>query len=226
MARFATLTLMFLGSFIHIGCGKSVKPIPPEYRVLAKNLGQEMKSAPTDFRDNKDIAEIIAEGHAAVMDLQGIRSADPDITYIATAGHEAYADAVSRLKTLNALPKPQATGSLLIESFIHGLYGNIFAGYALGVDADNKQKAINAEIEGLIAAVDKAHAAHLLLPRIAQKHAAPLSKAPSQVVVLLNLPCAHVRFPHPGFATQEHSVEHRAAERPVCNASTCPWKGG
>ncbi len=157
--------------------------MPPEYRVVAKHLAHELKQNVSDFRNDKGMAEIIAEGHAAVMDLRNIKSSDEDIEYIAAHGGAACAEAVRRMERINALPKPPDAGSLFVESFIHGLYGNVYAGYALGTDADNKQKAILAEVDPLAAAVEQADAAHLLLPKVAERYSASVADAPGRIRV-------------------------------------------
>lgn len=64
--------------------GPAGKPLPPEYRILAKYLAEDLKPSPDDFRDNKSMAEHIAEGHAAIMALKGVQSSDPDIHYLAS----------------------------------------------------------------------------------------------------------------------------------------------
>jgi len=166
--------------------GGTAKTLPPEYRTLAGHLGQSLKPNVNDFRDDKSTTDIVAEGHAAILDLRAIKSSDTDIGYIASQGATAYGDAVSRMERINALPKPPSAGSLFVESFVHGLYGNVYAGYALGADADSKQKAILDEVTGLVAAIEKADATHLLLPRVAERYAAPVSPAPGRVMVDLD----------------------------------------
>lgn len=160
-----------------------VKPLPPEYRTLAAHLSHELKPNPADFRDDKSLTDIIAEGHAAILDLRAIKSNDPDITYIAAQATAAYTDAVARMERINALPKPPSDGSIFFESFIHGLYGNIYAGYELGAEADKKRKAIADELTGASAAIEKADAAHLLLARVAERYAAPGRGDPARIVV-------------------------------------------
>ena len=128
----------------------ATKPLPPEYRILAKNLGMEMKSSPDLFRDDKQLSQIIAEGHSSIMELRGVRSSDQQINYIAEEGQAAYSEAIRRLERINQLPKPPSAGSLFFESFIHGFYGNVFYGYSLGVDADEKQKVIASEAEAML----------------------------------------------------------------------------
>lgn len=184
MIRTTSVTPFLLMGLLAVGCNEDdeVKTLPPEYRVLAKTLAQETKTSPKAFRDNKGPTEIIAEGHSAVLDLRGIKSTDTDIIYIAAQGDSAFTEAVRRMERLNALPKPPSMGSVMVESFVHGLYGNVLTGYAIGVEADKKQAAINAEFLGLVAAVEKADVAHLLLPRVAEKYSAPAAVNNGRIV--------------------------------------------
>lgn len=152
------------------------KPLPSEYRVVANYLSHDLKPSPKDFqKKNKDMTAIIAEIHSAIMDLREVKSTDKDLLYIAKQGDDALTEAIKRIERLKGLPKPQDLGSLIVESFIHGLFGNVYAGYALGTDADKKQKAILDEIKGLAVALEKADAIHLLLPKVAERYAAPIS---------------------------------------------------
>ncbi len=155
----------------------------PEYRTLATHLGQELKPGMADFRNNKSITDVVAEGHAAVLDLRKINSGDGEINYIASQGAAAYAEAVRRMERINALPRPASDAKLLGESFVHVLYGNVYAVYALGVKTDNRRQAILDELTGLMASVEKADAAHLLLPRVAERYAAPLGTNDGRVAL-------------------------------------------
>ncbi len=159
------------------------KPLPADYRTLAENLSLDIKSSADEYRDNKSITEITAEGHQAVMALRGIQSSDRDITYIAEQAEAAYAEAISRFARLNALPKPPGSGELFVSSFIDGLFGDIFGGYARGKDAEEKQNAMNVEVQGLVAAYEKADAAQQLLPKVAEKYSAPLGDNNDRIVV-------------------------------------------
>jgi hypothetical protein len=142
-----------------------------------------MKSSRDQFRDDKELPEILAEGHSAVLALSGIQSQDPDIRYVATLGLGAVRDGVTRFERINALPKPPDAGSLALESFIHGFYGNVFYGYARGIDAEEKREAILDEVQGLLAAGDKVDAAQQMLPKIAQKYAATRSTPHGRITV-------------------------------------------
>jgi hypothetical protein len=157
--------------------------LPPEYRILCEHVAMELKVNPDEYRDDKAIAETIAEGHDSVMSLRSIKSDDSDIMYVASHAQTAFAEAITRLERINALPKPQGVSNLMVESFIHLLYGNFYQGYALGADADEKQKAIAVELEALLAAVDKADAAQMNLPTIAKKYAARTVKNSGRILI-------------------------------------------
>ena len=58
------------------------------------------------FRDNKSMAEILAEAHTGVMQLPGIQAGDADLNYIASQGRAAVSDVFARLEKINSLPKP------------------------------------------------------------------------------------------------------------------------
>lgn len=191
MGRYA-LALPILGAFILAGCSSNAtnsgntsgssnggstapKALPPEYRTLAENLSLDIHSDPKQYRDNKGLTEIIPEGHTAVMALRGINSSDSDITYIAGQGQAACSDATSRLEKINSLPKPPGEGELFVGSFIDGFFFNFGGAYERGRDAEDKQKAIINELQGLIGATDKLDAAQVLLPKVAERYAAPIS---------------------------------------------------
>jgi hypothetical protein len=166
----------------------SVKPLPLEYRVLAEHLALEMKTSPNQFRDDKGMPEIISELHSAVIGLRAIQSSDTDITYIATLGQDGLSDAVSRLERINSMPKPPSDGEMLVSSFFAGMLtgdpvSGALAGGAIGNDADQKRNAVASEVLGLFAAVDKADAAHMMLPKIAEKYAATPSSAAGRIVI-------------------------------------------
>ena len=159
------------------------RTLPPEYRTLAKHLGNDLKSSISDFRDSKSLKDVLAEGHAAVLDLKGIGSSDREIQYLAAQGAKAYSDALSRLERIDALPKPRGAVGLMAESFVHGLYGNVYAGFVLGTEAEAKQRAILDEFAAFASAVERADAAHLLLPRVAERYAAPASPNNGRVAI-------------------------------------------
>jgi hypothetical protein len=199
MGRFA-LALATLGAFLLAGCSTNTtnsgnssgssnggsaapKALPPEYRTLAENVSLDIRSDPKQYRDNKRMAEIIAEGHTAVMALRGIKSSDSDITYIAGQSQTACSDAISRLEKINSLPKPPGEGELFVGSFIDGFFFNFAGAYERGKDAEDKQRAIINELQGLIGATDKLDAAQTLLPKVAERYAAPVSSNTGRIRV-------------------------------------------
>lgn len=183
---FKYVQLILLIVAFNCGCGGNAGVTSvqlQDYRTIAKVLAQETKNSKQAFIEKKEMVEIIAEGQAAILDLRSIKTSDNEISFIAAQGESAMVEVVRRMETLNALPKPPSAASVVFESFIHGLYGNIFAGYAIGTDADNKQTAINNELIGLIAAMEKADAAHILLARVAEKLAAPKTSNSNRIMV-------------------------------------------
>lgn len=200
MKRVVALVLLLGFVGLLIGCGKdtgastapyplppvstpSPKPLPEEYRTLAEHVSMEMNPAPNQFRDDEGIPEIMAEGHSAVMALRSIESSDRDIMYIATQAEASYSELLKHLERINALPKPPGAVELMVSSFVDGLFGNVFGGYARGLDAEDKQKAINAEIYPILAAIEKADAAHQLLPKVAEKYSASFCDSTNRIVV-------------------------------------------
>ncbi len=201
MRRYA-LALTLLGAFVLTGCSNGTatstksprfsngaaapKALPPEYRTLAEILSLDIRSDPKQYRDNEGMAEIIGEGHTAVMALRGIKSSDSDINYIAAQGQAAFSDAISRLERINSLPKPPGEGELFVSSFIDGFFSNFAGAFERARDAEDKQRAIINEVEGLIGAIDKADAAQTLLPKVAERYAAPVSTNAGRIRVDLD----------------------------------------
>ena len=144
----------------------------------------EMKQSPDQFRDNKGMADIITEGHGAIMALRGIESSDRDIMYIAEQAQSAFSEAVNRMERINSLPKPPGAGESFVSSFIDGFFGNFLGGYAEYKDAEGKQTAIITEFQAMIAAFVKADAARQLLPKVAEKYSATFCDSTDRIAVL------------------------------------------
>ncbi len=164
----------------------STKQLPPEYRILAHQLVCELEYSPEDFRDDIGFSELMALGHSGVMALKGIQSSDQDIMYIASHGESAISEAVRRYERINELPKPPGVGELFASSFIDGLFGNPYGGYARGLDAEDQQKTIVAQIYPLLAAVEKIDAAQMMLPKVAEKYSASMCDSTGRIVVDLD----------------------------------------
>ena len=84
-------------------------PLPPEYRVVAKNLGMDMKSSAEQFRDDQPLSQDLAEAHSSILELRSVKSSDQQISYIADEGQKAISEAVSHLKNGNPTAS-QASG--------------------------------------------------------------------------------------------------------------------
>lgn len=159
------------------------KKLPQAYIDLAKHVALEMHSTPDAFRNDMGIAEIMAEWHAAVMDLRRIDTTDSDIRYIRDQMASAYSEALTRLQRINELPKPPGGGELFVSSFFDGFFGNIFGIYKRWGDAEDKQNAIIAEVYLLIAAIDKADAAQQILPKVAEQYSASFTDPSNRIAV-------------------------------------------
>src|SRR6185437_2544978 len=173
----------FKSVFDRLSTSQTPTPLPADYRTLAENLAFDMKSSPDQFRDNKDMIKIIAEGRESIMALRGIQSSDRDIAYISEQGQSAFAEAVHRMGRISALPKPPGAGDLFVSSFVDGFFDNVFGGYARGKDAEDKQNAIMVEAQALIGAIEQLDAAHQLLPKVAEKYSAPQSVNNGRIIV-------------------------------------------
>tara|TARA_R110002167_G_scaffold300470_1_gene504801 strand:- start:344 stop:1639 length:1296 start_codon:yes stop_codon:yes gene_type:complete len=164
----------------------SSKPLPEEYRVLASHLSMEMKSNPGQFRDNREIAEIMADVQSALLDLREIKSNDREIMYLSDQVQDANTLILQCINNLNALPKPPDEGTLFVGSMLDGFFGNFEGSYNRSLDAEAKQNAINVEFQSAIAAADKMDAALQLLPKVAEKYSATFCDSTGRVVVDFN----------------------------------------
>lgn len=164
----------------------SSKPLPEEYRVLASHLGMEMKSDPVQFRNEREIAEIMAEFQSALLDLREIKSNDKEIMYLTEQVQNVIPVILKRLDNLNSLPKPADARTLFVGSFLDGFFGNFVGGYHRGLDAEAKLDALNVELHSLIATMDKIDAALQFLPKVAEKYSATLSDSTGRIIVDFN----------------------------------------
>jgi hypothetical protein len=183
--RMATSFVALGAAVLTIGCGgtstPSAKAIPAEYRILAENVAMvKMKRSPDQFYDNQGMAEAIAEGHAEIMAIRGVKSSDGDITYIAEQAQDALSEAIKHLERINSLPKPD---DMAVSYFIDGLFFNFPRMYGDYKDADEKQTALKTEFQALIAALDKLDAAQQLLPKIAEKYSATFCDSTERIAI-------------------------------------------
>ncbi len=188
-----SLTLMLLGcgsdttaSHLPKYSTPSSKPLPVEFRVLASHLSMEMKSDPGQFRNNREMTEIMAEFQYALLDLREIKSNDKEIMYLTEQVQNVIPVILKGLDNLNSLPKPPDAGTLFVGSMLDGFFGDFVGGYHRGLDAEAKQNALKAELQSAIAATDKLEAALQMLPKVAEKYSATLSDSTGRIVVDFN----------------------------------------
>jgi hypothetical protein len=178
-----SLALLAMGVVLFCGCGPTAKPIPAEYRVIAKALRQELHESRDDFNVPVDNSDILGGIHGAILDLRSVKSEDADINYIAAQASEAVADAAARLERIASMPKPPPQLALFLESFLHGWNGDLVTPLVNGTDAEGKQQAIAREAQALVAAVEKVYATNQLLPKVAEKYAAPKTQNNGRIAV-------------------------------------------
>ncbi len=164
----------------------SSTPFPAEYRVLAQNLGMELKSDPDQFQNDREISDVMAELQSVLLDLREIKSNDKEITFLSDQARDAITVILQRLDNVNSLPKPPDAGTLIVGSILDGLVGNFEGSHHRGLEAEAKQNALNAEIQSMIAALDKVDASLQLLPKIAEKYSATLSDSTGRIKVDFN----------------------------------------
>tara|TARA_R110002111_G_scaffold260867_1_gene332925 strand:+ start:40165 stop:41364 length:1200 start_codon:yes stop_codon:yes gene_type:complete len=164
----------------------SSTPLPEEFRVLASHLSLEMKSDPVQFRNKREMTDVMVELQSAILDLSEIKSKDKEILYLSDQVRDADTVILQRLNNLNSLPKPPDEGTLFAGSILDGFFGNFGGSYQRGLNAETKQNALNVELQSLIAAVDKRDAAHQLLPKVAEKYSATLSDSTALIIVDFN----------------------------------------
>lgn len=161
----------------------SPRPLPPEYRTLARHLAAAMNPSRDQFRDDKGMAEILAAGHSAVMSLRGVESSDKDIMYIAALADSAYTEALAHLEQIRALPEPPGAEELLVSSLVDAVFGNLSGFYARSLKAQEKRHAIDAKTFPMLAAIEKGEAAQQMLPRVAEKYSAAFCDAAGRIAV-------------------------------------------
>lgn len=164
----------------------SSKPLPAEYRILAQHLGMEMKPDPGRFRNDREIAEIMADLQVALLDIREIKSEDREIIYLTDQFRDAITLILKRLDNINGLPKPPDAGTLFAGSMLDGFFGNFAGSYQRSLDAEAKQNALNAELQAIVAGVDIIDAAQQLLPKVAEKYSATFSDSTGRIVVDFN----------------------------------------
>ncbi len=164
----------------------SSKELPDEYRTLAAHLCIEMKQDPGQFQDQMSLPELMAEYHSILLDLQGIKSKDTEIKYISKQGQEAISEIVRRIDRLEALPKPPESGTLIVDSSLDLIFGNITGTYNRRIEAEAKQNAWIAEVHPLLAALVKLEMARQMLPKVGKKYSATMSNSTGRIAIDFN----------------------------------------
>jgi hypothetical protein len=172
----------------------TTKPMPAEYRMLAKILARSMNSNfNTPASSGKKVSELTAEAEARVMDLRQIHSTDDEISRVTSMSVEALDDLIKQIEGLNvtSMSKPLTTPTqsgaagllvdLVMKGSIHGALMSVIAQTLANAKQpqnakDNSWKQdMQSELAHVLADSDKLAAASLLLPKVAAKYSAPMS---------------------------------------------------
>lgn len=153
----------------------SESSLPAEFFKLAKILAEDncLEEVLGQKTTIIDLTEVISRLHEVVLTLEGIKSPDRNISYVAEHSKNAFADIIKRLERLNTLPiQPTLSDSLffLLGDLLLGRPYRFFERYKqFDQLADEHKK----EIQGLIAALNKLQSQRLLLPKIATQYLKP-----------------------------------------------------
>ncbi|MDB5335827.1 MAG: hypothetical protein JWN70_1446 [Planctomycetaceae bacterium] len=184
-----------------IGCGREelpnsvpaapvlLRPMPPEYLVLARWVAYEFKSSPEEFRDPSP-AETASALESGVKALEGIQTPNAEIADLAAQAVVVYRDIRLHFQQIQTLPRPRGYARQCANAFLGGLYSG-YSGDLSGLayvaqssfDAQSKLQAIMDELNELWSAVDRLEAIQAQLPRVALKYSAPRSTSDNRLDV-------------------------------------------
>ena len=155
----------------------AVLPFPPEYRVVAKHLGQDMQTSPELFRNTKSPDELLDLMRSQIADLRAVRSSDSQINHAADAGQSAYAEELRYIEQVIQLPKPMSMEASAILANIRFFLGDVGGAVSTTMGDYDKQSARFAAANAFADACDRADGLDRRLIAIAQKYAAPMTPA-------------------------------------------------
>jgi len=163
----------------------TVPQLPPEYRTLARNLGQPIEPAREALPDSEelDLADLLVEADRIVLELQEIQSDDRQITYLAQQTEAVIVDMTKRIRRIENMPVPSPV-NLFVGSFICGFMGDPVVGPTLlGANAMKQYEDLLAEARRVIPLLNRADGLHRLLPQIARKYSPPTTATSDRIAV-------------------------------------------
>ncbi len=193
------LGLIFLSTWLAtcLGCGannqiglgraknkedESTTKLRTSYAAVAKRIAHEHRNDPNTNPPSLSSSRLIAESKSLIVDLKQHRGADTELQFICDEAIGATEESIAATQQLERLPKPPGEFEQFLMGFFYG-YSFDFSGAA---NYSNRVQDLNVNIQSelvrLAQAMDRGHAATLLLPRIAKKIAGPsVSSSPVKV---------------------------------------------
>lgn len=169
--RLLTLWVLVVLIGSSLGCGRSTtgkpaaKPLPPEYVILASQLGQDMKLSTEELHANLASDQVFKRLEDGIAGLENIKSDDQDLVNMAERGHAALKEMLSVQRELQA-----ASNNDSVRWWdTLGHFQNAVGTFRL--------------FDGLASGWSKLDAIHTDLPRIANKYAATPSTPNGRMVV-------------------------------------------
>jgi len=175
-------TVILLGTVIWAlvivgGRGGSRSHFPPAYVTLAKRLADECQSGRDEPEPGRDINVILAELRNASLDLNGLKTGDPDVAAIAEEARGVFRDAATSLERLSSLPRPPGQLELSGEFFLRGFALDIPGLLRRYDQVSGVQDDLLAEARRLATILKRGEASRLMLPQIAARYSGPPRKA-------------------------------------------------
>lgn len=169
--RLLTLWVLVVLIGSSLGCGRSTtgkpaaKPLPPEYVILASQLGQDMKLSAQELHANLASDQVFNRLEEGIASLENIKSDDQDLVSMAERGHAALKEMLSVQRELQAAANNDSVRWWDTLGHVQNAVGTFRL------------------FDGLASGWSKLDAIHTDLPRIAKKYAATPSTPNGRMVV-------------------------------------------
>lgn len=189
MDRFIILIMICLVTSQLSGCGQeknastppfdppskstpSEKPLPPEYRTLAKVLCLRMETSADESSNKFNDTEWLSEINSALSDFKNMDSQDDDIEYISNEGAKVLSDMLSNYEELNKIPKADTSWDSVFTIVNEMLMLKTDSLHKRVLDIENIQANILSSLQTFVLNHQKATAMQLMLPKVANKYSA------------------------------------------------------
>jgi hypothetical protein len=152
------------------------------YSTVAKLIADEQRADPAAMPPRRSSSRLIADARSLIAEMRLARDADPDLQMICDEATAATNEMINATQQLERLPRPPGEFDQFLTGFFYGCSFNFSGAMDYSRTIDNQQEAIRVEVVRLGQAMERAHAATLLLPRVARKIAGePVAACPLTV---------------------------------------------